>query len=147
LVNETDNPDQVVRYLTRLGYNNIAGFLAGGMLTWQVAGYERGTVKTVTVQELCSLIDEKGLPWLLDVRSLSELSHTGRLIGAYHIHLTELQERMYEVPEDRPVYIFCASGLRSMVAASFLKRAGWEDLTVVLGGLEGWKSVSCPIKK
>ena len=147
LVNETDNPNQVVRYLARLGYNNIAGFLAWGMLTWQVAGCERATIRTVTVQELCSLIDEKGLPWLLDVRSLSELSHTGRLIGAYHIHLTELQERRDEVPKDRPVYIFCASGLRSMVAASFLKRAGWENMIVVFGGLAGWKSVTCPIKK
>ena len=147
LVNEQIFPIRCVRYLARLGYNNITGYLAGGMLSWQVAGYERATIRTVTVQALCSLIDEKGLPWLLDVRSASELGHTGRLIGAYHIHLTELQERMDEVPKDRPVYIFCASGLRSMVAASFLKRAGWEDLTVVLGGLTGWKSVSCPVKK
>ena len=147
LVNETDNPNQVVRYLARLGYNNIAGFLAGGMLAWQTAGYESSTIRTTTVQEFCSLIDQRGLPWLLDVRSLSELNHTGRLRGAYHIHLTELQERMDEVPKDKPVYIFCASGLRSMVAASFLKRAGWQDLTVVLGGLAGWKSVSCPIRK
>jgi hydroxyacylglutathione hydrolase len=147
LVNETDNPDQVVRYLARLGYKNIAGFLAGGMLAWQVAGNESATIRTVTVHEFCSVIDQKGLPWLLDIRSASELDHTGRLIGAYHIHLTELQERMDEVPKDRPVYIFCASGLRSMVAASFLKRAGWEDLIVVLGGLTGWKSVSCPVRK
>jgi hydroxyacylglutathione hydrolase len=130
----------------RLGYNNIEGFLAGGMLAWQVAGYESDTIKTVTVQSFCSLTDQNGLPWLLDVRSASELER-GRLTGAYHIHLTELQDRMNEVPKDKPVYIFCGSGLRSMVAASLLKRAGWEDLIVVLGGLAGWKSVSCPIRK
>ena len=147
LVNETDNPDQVVRYLSRLGYNNIAGFLAGGMLAWQVAGNESATIRTITVHEFCSLTDQKGLPWLLDVRSTSELERVGRLTGAHHIHLTELQDRANEVPKDKSVYIFCASGLRSMVAASFLKRAGWEDLNVVLGGLAGWKSVSCPIRK
>ena len=147
LVNETDNPDQVVRYLARLGYNNIAGFLAGGMLAWQVAGRESATIKTITVQDFCSLVDKIGLPWLLDVRSASELESAGRLAGAHHVHLTELQERMNEVPKDQLVYIFCASGLRSMIAASFLRRAGWEDLTVVLGGLAGWKSVSCPIRK
>jgi hydroxyacylglutathione hydrolase len=53
---------------------------------------------------------------------------------------------MEEVPKDRPVYIFCGTGLRSMIAASFLKRKGWENLVVVLGGLTGWKSVSCPLK-
>jgi len=146
LVNETDNPTRIAQHLMRIGYNNIAGFLAGGMLAWQVAGYESDTIKTVTVQSFCSLTDQKGLPWLLDVRSASELER-GRLTGAYHIHLTELQDRMNEVPKDKPVYIFCGSGLRSMVAASFLKREGWENLIVVLGGLAGWKSVSCPIRK
>ena len=54
-------------------------------------------IRTVTIQEICSLTDETGLPWLPDdVRSSSELCHTGRLIGAYHVHLTELQERMDE---------------------------------------------------
>lgn len=146
LVNETDNPEQVVRYLTRLGYSNIEGFLAGGMLAWQVAGQESAMIKTITVHGLCSLADEKGLPWLLDVRSASELDRGGHIPGAYHIHLTELPERGYELPRDKPIYIFCGSGLRSMVAASLLRRAGWKDLVVVLGGLSGWKSVSCPIR-
>lgn len=147
LVNESDDPEQVTRYLMRLGYTNIGGFLAGGMLAWQVAGQESETVTTVTVQKLCSLADEKGLPWLLDVRSASELDRVGRIPGAYHIHLTELPERMNEVPRDREVYIFCGSGLRSMVAASLLRRQGWRKLVVVLGGLSGWRSVSCPIRK
>lgn len=147
LVNETNNPEQVYRYLLRLGYSNIAGYLAGGMLAWHVAGHEGATVRTVTVQSLCALFDREKTPWLLDVRSDAELEHAGHVTGAYHIHLTELVARMDEVPKDRSVYIFCGSGLRSMIAASLLKRGGWEDLVVVLGGLAGWKSVSCPIRK
>ena len=148
LVNETNNPEQVFRYLIRLGYQNIAGFLAGGMLAWQMAGYECATIQTITVQALCALFDEQGSrsTWLLDVRSETELEAAGRIIDVHHIHLTEIEDRMEEVPKDRPVYIFCGSGLRSMIAASFLKRKGWENLVVVLGGLAGWKSVSCPLK-
>jgi len=64
-----------------------------------------------------------------------------------HIHVTELPERMNEVLRDRAVYVFCGSGLRSMTAASLLKRAGWRDVSVVLGGIAGWRSVSCPIRQ
>jgi len=52
---------------------------------------------------------------------------------------------MGEVAADRPVQVFCGSGVRSMIVASLLRRAGWENLTVVLGGLAGWHSMSCPL--
>jgi hydroxyacylglutathione hydrolase len=146
LVNESNDPDQVTRYLFRLGYSSIPGFLSGGMLAWHMAGRETSSIKTVAVQSLCSLLDQGDRSWILDVRSDAELEHAGVVTGAYHIHLTELISRMNEVPRDRAVYIFCGSGLRSMVAASLLKREGWQNLVVVLGGLAGWKSVSCPIR-
>ena len=147
LVNDTDNPMQIARYLLRLGYRNIGGFLSGGMLAWHMAGRESESIATVTVQSLCSLLDGGGEPWILDVRSGAELEHAGLITGAHHIHVTELPERMDEVPKDRAVTIFCGSGLRSMIAASLLKREGWRDVSVVLGGIAGWRSVSCPIRQ
>ena len=42
--------------------------------------------------------------------------------------------------------VFCGSGLRSMIGASLLQREGWEDVAVVLGGLAGWSSTTCPIE-
>jgi hydroxyacylglutathione hydrolase len=147
LVNESNNADQIARYLLRLGYNNINGFLSGGMLAWHMAGRESSSIRTVAVQSLCSLLDQGDSPWILDVRSDAELEHAGVVTGAYHIHLTELMGRVNEVPRDRAVFIFCGSGLRSMTAASLLKREGWQNLVVVLGGLAGWKSVSCPVRR
>lgn len=145
LVNETNNPATVTEYLRRLGYSNIPGFLSGGMLAWHMAGQESSSVETVTVQSLCSLIDREEAPWILDVRSDAELEHAGRITGAHHIHITNLNDRINEVSREQTVFIFCGSGLRSMIAASLLKRAGWHDLVVVMGGLAGWKSISCPI--
>ncbi|MGM0510529.1 MAG: rhodanese-like domain-containing protein [Thermoplasmatota archaeon] len=52
---------------------------------------------------------------------------------------------MGEIPEDEDIHIFCGSGLRSMIAASILKGEGWEDVTVVLGGLSGWTSTTCSV--
>ena len=48
---------------------------------------------------------------------------------------------------ERPVFVFCGSEKRAMIAASILERAGRDDAVVVLGGLAGWNSVSCPMEE
>lgn len=146
LVSEGENPVQDTRYLLRLGYDGLAGYLAGGMLAWHTAGLESSATRTVTVQQLCFLLDEGEETSILDVRSEEELEKAGRIPLAQHIHITQLPEHLDEVPQDRTVYIFCGSGLRSAVAASLLQRAGWRDLVVVLGGLAGWNSVTCTLE-
>ena len=147
LVNETDDPADAVVHLRRLGFDNIAGFLAGGILKWHMEGKQSASIHTITASEACSRLDLEENLFVLDVRSEHELEEKGRIRNARHIHLTGLPERLDEVPKDRTVYLFCGSDLRSMSAASILKRSGWTDLTVVLGGLTGWKSNKCPIEK
>jgi hydroxyacylglutathione hydrolase len=145
LVTETNDISRAIRYLIRLGFDRLDGFLAGGMMAWHKAGLESHHVQTTTVQDLCRLLDRGEDVWILDVRSDEEVAQR-EIPVAHHIHITQLPERMDEVPRDQPVYIFCGSGLRAMTAASLLWRAGWENLTTVLGGLAGWSSVSCPLK-
>ncbi|MGD1995953.1 MAG: MBL fold metallo-hydrolase [Anaerolineae bacterium] len=146
LVNETNDPTPVVRHLIRLGYDELAGYLSGGMLAWHTAGRESQAIQMVTVQELCHRLDADEEPWILDVRSSVELTSEGEIPNAHHIYITQLPHRMGEVPRDRPVYVFCASSRRAMVGASFLQRSGWQNLIVVLGGLAGWRSTTCPIE-
>ncbi len=145
LVNETEDPTPAVRHLIRLGYDHLAGTLSGGMLAWHMSGRRSSSIETITVQELCHRLDTDGQAQILDVRSDEELAREGHIADAQHIHITQLPERVDQVPEEGPIYIFCGSGLRSTTAASFLKRQGWDDLTVVLGGLAGWSSTTCPI--
>jgi len=85
--------------------------------------------------------------WILDVRTDSELERDGGISGARHIPLTKVAGRKREVPKDETVYIFCGSGLRSMVAASYLMARGWTDLAVIMGGLYGWRSKKCPLNR
>ncbi len=147
LVTEGNDTKEVVQILIRLGFDDISGFLAGGMLSWHMAGLQSYSQQTIHVQDLCQLLDQDFDPSILDVRSEAELNNNGRISRAQHIHITQISERRAEVPKDRKVYIFCGSGLRSMIAASYLERHGWKDLVVILGGIAGWKSVKCPIKK
>jgi hydroxyacylglutathione hydrolase len=146
LVTETNDPEKETRILIRLGFDNIAGYLAGGMLNWHMSGRESASISTITVQELCRLLDRDEPIWILDVRSDSELTKDGQIAGAQHIHISEIAKRLDEVPKNKPVHVFCGSGMRSMIAASFLKAKGWKDLVVILGGMAGWRSKKCPLK-
>lgn len=144
LVSESHRIERVTRYLIRMGFDRLSGFLANEMRAWHGAGLESRSIDTVTVQGLCHRLDAEQELSILDVRSAEEVEGSP-IPGALHIHIREIPARMSEVPTDRPVYIFCGTGVRSMIVASLLRRAGWANATVVLGGLAGWNSVSCPM--
>jgi hydroxyacylglutathione hydrolase len=146
LVQSENDPMETVSALIRLGYDNIQGYLSGGMLSWHMSGRKSDTVETLTVHEFCGILDKGQKPWILDVRSAEELEEDGKIPGAHHIHITQLPEKIRDVPLDKKVCIFCGSGLRSMTAASILKKEGIENPAVILGGLMGWDSATCPIE-
>jgi hydroxyacylglutathione hydrolase len=83
-------------------------------------------------------------PTILDVRTEKEWN-ARHLEGAIHIHGGALQERLEEVPRDRPVAVVCGSGYRASIAASFLKREGYQNVHNVLGGMAAWKAAEFPM--
>lgn len=145
LVTDPATPEQAVRYLVRMGYDDVMGYLGEGMVGWHTSGRDSDSIGMVTVQELCGVLDSGERPWILDVRSQRELDSEGRLPGGHHIHITQLPRHLDEIPRDKPVFMFCGSGLRSTIAASLLQKQGYDDLTVVLGGVAGWTSTTCPL--
>ncbi|MBD3286474.1 MBL fold metallo-hydrolase [candidate division WOR-3 bacterium] len=145
LVTEDNDPADIVRRLVRIGYDSIAGALAGGMLSWHMSGEPSCSIRTVNVQELCRKLDTGDNTLILDVRGPDEIESRGRIPEALEIHVTLIPERLEEIPKDKKITVFCGSGMRSMIAASFLAKHGYNDLRVVLGGLSGWNSASCPI--
>jgi len=93
----------------------------------------------VTVPEFQKkLMDEKDA-WVLDVRTAEELEERP-LPSAAHIPLGQLPVRMSSVPRGKPVYLLCSSGQRTTTAASLLQKAGWRNVSVVLGGADAWYS-------
>ena len=147
IVSEGECPEEAVRILIREGFDNIAGYLAGGMLRWHLAGLRSTSIGTITVHEMCQRLDRGKDLNILDVRSDEELARDGWVPRARHIHVTQILKRAMEVSREEPLFIFCGSGLRSMIAASYLQCLGWSELTVVLGGMSGWKSIRCPIQR
>jgi phage shock protein E len=70
---------------------------------------------------------------IVDVRTADEY-RDGGYPGAVNIPLSALPARMNEIPKDRPVVLYCASGGRSGMAARQLRQAGYADVTNA-GGL------------
>ncbi len=134
LVVDEGEEEKAVRALARIGYDAIAGRLSGGMLGWLKT--EKGAAATgvVTVTEMRLLLDSGSPAWLLDVRSDEEQELDGRVDGSHHVHITQLPRHVDEIPRSGAVYVFCATGFRATIAASYLQRAGWDNVKVILGG-------------
>ncbi len=147
LVAEPDDAVYITRTLARIGFFEMGGFLSGGILSWHTSGKATESIGTINVKDFCELLDGEQLLHILDVRSDGELENDGKIPNSQHIPLHEIPQRIDQIPRQLMVYIFCGSGVRSMVAASFLKQNRLKNLTVVLGGFAGWKSKTCSIDK
>jgi hydroxyacylglutathione hydrolase len=142
-----DHPQQfpeVVTHLVRVGFDEIHGYLEGGIETWESSGYPLATLNTVSVHELAAALDRdrRGFT-VLDVRTEKEWNG-GHIDGAIHIHGGTLQDRVGDVARDKPVVVVCGSGYRASIASSFLKRSGIEDVSNAIGGMSAWTAAGLP---
>jgi rhodanese-related sulfurtransferase len=78
----------------------------------------------------------QGNAYMLDVREAREY-RAGHVPGAWNVPLSVLPARVAELPEDRPVYVICQSGGRSVQATDLLRAVG-VDAVNVLGGTSAW---------
>ncbi|NGP43587.1 rhodanese-like domain-containing protein [Bacillaceae bacterium SIJ1] len=74
---------------------------------------------------------------LIDVRESQEFEG-GHILGARNIPLSQIKMRQKEIRKDKPVYLYCQSGTRSMRAAAMLKKLGCEDINHLQGGFKKW---------
>lgn len=75
---------------------------------------------------------------LIDVREPGEVKQ-GYIPGAVNIPLSTMGKRLAEIPKDRPVYLYCRSGMRSKQAARLLTKHGFNELSHLKGGIMSWR--------
>lgn len=127
---------EVIEESLLVGYERFAGVLDGGVEAWAATG---GAVERAAMsdpEEVARALDEGAVA--IDVREPSEVN-AGKVPGALELPLGELEERMHEVPRDRPLVVYCAAGNRSATAISILERAGRGPLVNLRGGYDSWK--------
>jgi hydroxyacylglutathione hydrolase len=128
--------------LVRVGLDDIRGSLAGGMRSWIEAGLDQAHVLQISVRELQDKRRREDV-FVLDVRSRGEWV-SGHIEGAVHIPGGELAKRTREIPTGATVHVICGSGYRSSIATSVLKRAGFEKVINVVGGMTAWNAQALP---
>lgn len=133
----------VATHLVRVGFDDVRGYLEGGMDAWETAGLPLAQSAAWSVHELHRRLKERQKLTVLDVRTESEWN-AGHIDGAVHIHGGKLQERYAEIARDRPVAVVCGSGYRASIAVSFLQREQYEAVNNVLGGMAAWKAAGLP---
>jgi len=145
IVDNAAQAPEVVTHLTRVGFDAIEGFVQGGIEAWETSGYSLAMLDTMSVHQLQDRL-RHGADRLtvLDVRTDKEWN-SGHIDGALHIHGGRLQERLADVPQGKPVAVICGTGFRASIAASFLKREGYDEVINVIGGMSAWKAAGLPI--
>jgi rhodanese-related sulfurtransferase len=126
------DPAEVAWQALKIGYENLAGQLAGGMAAWQADG--RPAEETELVAP-CGM-DGRAV---LDVRQDAEYM-SGHVPGAAHIELGDLPGRAQDAPGE--AVVMCGHGERAMTAASLLQRAGHDGLAVLAGGTQDWATAT-----
>lgn len=141
LVTEPGHEKEAITRLARVGFSKFAGYLEGGVEAWKAAGEEPDMLIEVEADELAMDIpfDENLL--VLDVRRPAEFAE-GHVKGAVNLPLNELNNpvNMSNLEETQNIYVHCASGYRSVIAASLLKRQGIHNLRNIAGGWDKIKA-------
>jgi hydroxyacylglutathione hydrolase len=132
--------------LRRLGFDNVCGYLCGGMNEWQETGKPLSSTRTMSVLELKDKLD-MGEVALLDVREPNEWKEEGVVEGATRIFFADLPEKAGFLPRDKPIAVTCSVGNRSSIAASLLERGDFRNISNVLGGMNAWTNLGYPVKR
>ena len=139
-----DNADvrlpEIVRGLALIGLDRVAGYFTPTVLNRARRPLSR--IPQIEPRDLAGL-GPNAAPLVIDVRYDGEWSE-GHLPGALHIPLGHLFDRLAEVPRDRPLVTHCRAGSRSAIAASLLRRAGFQDVSNLTGGYDAWLGAGLP---
>jgi hydroxyacylglutathione hydrolase len=140
------NIDQIVRYLIRLGFDNIKGYLKGGFSTWLKENQEIEKLNSWPVSELKTQLDNNSI-FTLDVREESDRKKQGFIKNSKNYYVGHLPNNLSKIPRDKKIAVYCDSGFKTSIAASILKKNGFFDVTTILGGFLAWKKAGYKIEQ
>ncbi|TVZ24068.1 glyoxylase-like metal-dependent hydrolase (beta-lactamase superfamily II) [Dokdonia sp. Hel_I_63] len=132
LITDPGKEEETITRLSRVGYDFTIGFLKNSFSSWKESGKDFETVTRISPQQLEAEY-KMGQPLIFDVRKKSEFL-SEHILGAINVPLNEINQHLAQFPKNKPFFLHCAGGYRSMIAASILKQRGWQDFSDVRGG-------------
>ncbi|CAM3662143.1 rhodanese-like domain-containing protein [Elizabethkingia occulta] len=141
LVTDEGSEEEVITRLSRVGFDNVLGYLEGGVPAWKSAGKETDSVDRITPEEFAQRYSENVK--VIDVRKEGEYI-AEHVADAYSRPLAYINTWIKDVDPKEHFFLHCAGGYRSMIAASILQARGYRNFTEVEGGFGKIKLTEVP---
>ena len=133
--------EEAVTRLARVGFDNVLGYLKGGINAWKESGFEIDSVEGISAEALEKKIDKANI---FDVRKVNEYQ-SEHIQDVANTPLSNINAHLSEFPKEDDFYVHCAGGYRSVIAASILKARGFHNLIDVRGGFKAIKETKIPL--
>jgi glyoxylase-like metal-dependent hydrolase (beta-lactamase superfamily II)/rhodanese-related sulfurtransferase len=143
LIAEPGREVEAATRLGRIGFDTVTGYLAGGMQQLHDRPDLVDRTDRITAATVAERLGGPASPLLVDVRTIREFDDA-HIDGAVHLPLSQLAARLDELPLDQLLIVYCASGYRSAIATSLLRREGLPHVANLVGGLGAWTSARLP---
>ncbi len=143
IVAELGREAEAATRLGRIGFDTVAGYLAGGMQALDARPELLQRTERVTAASLSEQLAGAEPPLVVDVRSPREWEER-HIETAVNVSLSRLAEPADTLPPEQTIVVYCASGYRSAIAASLLTRQGFPSVADLVGGLAAWESSELP---
>jgi hydroxyacylglutathione hydrolase len=142
LVTDPGMEEEVITRLSRVGFDQVVGYLSGGFSAWKEAAKETDEVNRISSDEFASQFDvEKSV--IVDVRKETEYA-AEHVSDAYSKPLAYINEWTKDINPDEHFFMHCQGGYRSMIAASILQARGYRNFTEVDGGFAAISKTTVP---
>jgi rhodanese-related sulfurtransferase len=131
--------------LGRIGFDHIVGYLQGGLHSLESRPELVTFTERLSAPFAAELLTSSEPPLAIDVRAPRERDQK-YIAGSVSFPLNNLAKNLEKIPRDRPLLVYCAGGYRSSIAASLLRRSGFDSVGEIAGGVAGWEAASLPVE-
>ncbi|MDG1039952.1 MAG: MBL fold metallo-hydrolase [Polaribacter sp.] len=137
LVTPNGKEEETITRLSRVGFDQVIGYLEGGFNAWEKALKNYDTVDSITAKDF-EQTSKNSKVAVFDVRKEGEYL-SEHVIDALNTPLDYINNHLSEFPNNQNFYLHCAGGYRSMIAASILKSRGIHNLINIQDGFDAIK--------
>ncbi|SDX78300.1 Glyoxylase, beta-lactamase superfamily II [Lutibacter oricola] len=136
--------EEVVTRFSRVGYDNTLGYLNGGLEAWKAAGYAIDKIGSISAEDFKNKLEKGEMEAPTDVRKESEYL-SEHVVGVNNFPLDFIHNNFAEIDSEKEYFLHCASGYRSLIAASIFKANGVKKVTDVRGGFKALKEIGASL--
>ncbi len=141
LVVPESREEETITRLSRVGFDNVLGFLDGGFAAWKNANFTTADMKSIDPSDFAK--DYTNDTITIDARKTSEFEKD-HVAEAINIPLDIVQENLERVPK-KPFFLHCAGGYRSVIMGSILQKNDILNFKNIEGGMSAMRKTDLPL--